>query len=151
MRAAERRYLRTCPPIEDKLCPGVVEALEKLERRGALLGLVTGNLTRIGWRKLDRAGVRQYFRFGAFGELASTRAALARMARRDARARGWIGPETPVALIGDSPADVIAAKKSRLCAIAVRTGIATAHDLAAQGPDFLLPNLRRLRLGMVGL
>ena len=151
MRVAERRYLRTCPPIADKLCPGVVETLERLERNGALLGLVTGNLTRIGWRKLARAGVRRYFRFGAFGELAPTRTALARMAGREARARGWIFPGTPVALIGDSPADVIAAKKNRFFSIAVRTGITPVQELIAQAPDFLLSDLRRLRLHMIGM
>ena len=69
----------------DKHCPGVVPVLERLTRRGVLLGLVTGNLTRIGWRKLERAGLHGYFRFGAFGEMATNRAGLARLAIREAR------------------------------------------------------------------
>ena len=60
------------------------------------MGLVTGNLTRIGWWKLERAGLRRYFRFGAFGEMARNRAGLARLALRRARQEGWIGPATPV-------------------------------------------------------
>ena len=86
-RAAERYYLRVCPALHDKHCPGVAPVLERLTRRGVLLGLVTGNLTRIGWRKLERAGLRSYFRFGAFGEMARTRSGLARLAIREARAR----------------------------------------------------------------
>ena len=70
MRQAERWYLRMCPPLQDKHCPGVTPMLDRLTRRGILLGLVTGNLTRIGWRKLERAGLREYFRFGAFAEMA---------------------------------------------------------------------------------
>src|ERR1700722_17049278 len=58
--AAERYYLRVCPVLEDKHCPGVAPLLERLTRRGILLGLVTGNLTRIGWRKLGRAGLDRY-------------------------------------------------------------------------------------------
>src|SRR5438034_9389905 len=70
--ASERHYLRVCPALDDKHCPGVEPLLARLTRRGILLGLVTGNLTRIGWRKLERAGLRQYFQFGAFGEMAPT-------------------------------------------------------------------------------
>src|SRR5664280_3783558 len=85
LRAAERYYLRVCPELRDKHCPGVVPVLERLTRRGVLLGVVTGNLTRIGWRKLERAGLRRYFRFGAFGEMAKNRAGLAKLAIREAR------------------------------------------------------------------
>ena len=90
LRASERYYLRVCPPLHDKHCPGVAPLLERLTRRGILLGLVTGNLTRIGWRKLERAGLRDYFRFGAFGEMAKTRAGLAKMAIRESHKRSWI-------------------------------------------------------------
>jgi len=148
-RAAERYYLRVCPEIQDKHCPSVTAVLERLTRRGILLGLVTGNLTRIGWHKLHRADLRHYFRFGAFGEMASTRAGLARIAIREARSRGWIGRESPIALIGDSPNDVIAARGSGIRSIAVRTGITPPAELEAERPDFLLRTLRDLRLRMV--
>src|ERR1019366_2190849 len=109
LKAAERYYQRVCPELRDKHCPGVVPVLERLTRRGVLLGLVTGNLTRIGWRKLERAGPCGYFRFGAFGEMAKNRAGLARLAIREARGRGWIGREAAVSLIGDAPQDIQAA------------------------------------------
>ncbi len=146
---AERYYLRVCPPLEDKLCPAVTPVLERLTRRGILLGLVTGNLTRIGWRKLERAGLRKYFRFGAFGEMATTRDALARLAIREARGRGWIGREEPISLIGDAPQDIQAARANKVRAIAVRTGITPNEELEALKPDELLRDLRELRLRMV--
>lgn len=148
-RAAERYYLRVCPALEDKHCPGVEPLLDRLTRRGVLLALVTGNLTRIGWRKLERAGLAGYFRYGAFGEMAATRTGLARMAIRQARREGWIERETPVSLIGDSPADVKAAHGSGACAIAVATGLTKAAELEALGPDHVLRSLRELRLRMV--
>ncbi len=146
---AERRYLRTCPPLEDKHCPGVAPLLERLIRRDVLLGLVTGNLTRIGWHKLKRAGLREYFRFGAFGEMAKTRAGLAKIAIREARGRGWISRSSAVSLIGDSPADILAARKNRVRSIAVATGLTPTGELLAEKPDILLRDLRMLRLRMV--
>jgi len=148
-RAAERYYLRVCPPLHEKRCPGVATVLEKLRRRGALLGVVTGNLTRIGWRKLDRAGLREHFRFGAFAEMAKTRGGLARLAIREARRRGWIDRGAPVSLIGDAPQDIIAARENGIRAISVQTGITPVEDLIAQQPDVLLRDLRELRLRMV--
>ena len=149
LRTAERYYLRVCPELHGKHCPGVVPVLERLGRRGNLLGLVTGNLTRIGWRKLERAGLRDYFRFGAFGEMARTRGGLARLAIRQARASGWIRRGTPISLIGDAPQDILAARANRIRSISVSTGITPLADLVALQPDILLSNLRDLRLPMV--
>jgi phosphoglycolate phosphatase-like HAD superfamily hydrolase len=152
LRAAERYYVRVCPVLEDKHCPGVAPVLERLTRRGVLLGLVTGNLTRIGWRKLERAGLRGYFRFGAFGEMAKTRAGLAKIAIREARRRGWIAREAPISLIGDAPADIVAAQANHIRAIAVATGLTTGEELRQHQPDVLLKDLRGLfEDGMVGL
>jgi phosphoglycolate phosphatase len=148
-RAAERYYLRVCPEIQEKRCPSVTTVLDRLTRRGILLGLVTGNLTRIGWHKLHRADLRHYFRFGAFGEMAATRGRLAQMAIREARSQGWIGRDALISLIGDSPNDVIAARGNGIRSIAVRTGITPVAELEAERPDFLLATLRDLRLRMV--
>jgi phosphoglycolate phosphatase len=149
IRAAERHYLRVCPTLHTKHCPGVEPLLDRLTRRGVLLALVTGNLTRIGWRKLERAGLRRYFRYGAFGEMARTRAGLARLAIREARRRRWIGRQEPISLIGDAPADILAARANRIRVIAVQTGITPPGELRALAPDFLIGNLCHLRLRMV--
>jgi len=148
-RAAERYYLRVCPPLHDKHCPGAAPVLEKLARRGILLGLVTGNLRRIGWRKLERAGLREYFRFGAFGEMAKTRSGLAKLAVAEARRKGWVDRAAPVSLIGDAPQDIIAAREAGIRSISVRTGISPVEELTAERPDISLPDLRHLRLRMV--
>jgi phosphoglycolate phosphatase-like HAD superfamily hydrolase len=149
MRAAERYYLRVCPELRDKHCPGVEPLLQCLTRRGILLALVTGNLTRIGWRKLERAGLRDYFRYGAFGEMAKTRAGLARLAIREARRQRLIARDAPISLVGDATADVIAARANGIRAIAVRTGLTSAEDLLREKPHILLKDLRELRLWMV--
>ena len=149
MRAAERYYLRVCPELRDKHCPGVEPLLQRLTRRGILLALVTGNLTRIGWRKLERAGLRDYFRYGAFGEMAKTRAGLAKLAIREARRQKLIARDRPISLVGDATSDVIAARANGIRAIAVRTGLTSAEDLLREKPHILLKDLRELRLRMV--
>jgi phosphoglycolate phosphatase-like HAD superfamily hydrolase len=113
------------------------------------LGLVTGNLTSIGWKKMEHAGLLQYFRFGAFAEQASTRAGLVEIALRKARRAGWLRGETTVSLIGDHPNDIRAAKLNRIRSVAVATGNVPRSRLAAYSPDVLLPDLRCLKLEML--
>ena len=134
------------PDLRDKTTPGAVELLGELQRRGAVLALVTGNLTRIGWRKLERAGLRAYFRYGAFGEMAATRGGLARIAIERARQEGLIDCNSPISLIGDAAQDIQAARENSIQAIAVRTGITPLEELTAAGPDLLLEDLTRLDL-----
>jgi phosphoglycolate phosphatase-like HAD superfamily hydrolase len=149
MAAAERYYLRVCPELKHAHCPGVEPVLQRLTRRNILLALVTGNLTRIGWRKLERAGLRDYFRFGAFGEMARTRAGLAKLAIRQARRQKLIERGAPISLIGDATSDIIAAHANGIRAISVLTGITPVEELVRERPDVLLKDLRELRLRMV--
>ena len=142
--AAQDIYQDSVPDLRDKTCPGVAPLLDYLRDRGTVLALVTGNLTRIGWRKLERAGLRDYFRFGAFGEMAPTRGGLARLAIEHARRTGLVDENSAVSLIGDAVQDVAAAHENGIRAIAVRTGITPPEDLEASAPDLLLDDLTYL-------
>lgn len=136
-RAAERHYACSPSDLRRKACPGVRALLRRLQRQKALLGLVTGNLTRIGWKKLERAGLDQFFLFGAFGEMASSRIELARMALGHARQWG----ASRAVLIGDTPNDVEAGRANGLETIAVATGISTIEELQASGATLVAPDL----------
>jgi phosphoglycolate phosphatase-like HAD superfamily hydrolase len=120
--------------------------LRRLAARGVVIGLVTGNLSRIGWRKMDRAGLRQYFRFGAFAEMASDRAGLVRVAIRRARQERWIGRESAITLIGDHPNDVLAAKANDIRSVAVGTGVVSLDELQTHSPFIAVPDLRSLKI-----
>jgi phosphoglycolate phosphatase len=146
---AQSIYVRRCPDLRRKVCPGARMLLYRLFRRGVPAGLVTGNLTRIGWKKMERAGLRQYLRFGAFAERARDRAGLVRIAVRHARQQGWIQRGSPVALIGDHPNDIRAARANGVRAVAVATGLVSAEDLAAHSPDILAPDMRALSIEML--
>ena len=143
---AQRFYVRECPNLRRKVCPGARGLLYRLWRRGVPTGLVTGNLTRIGWKKMEQAGLKPYLRFGAFAELAKDRAGLVRIAIRHARREGWIGSKSRVTLIGDHPNDIRAARANGVQSVAVATGVIAADELAEYNPDILVPDLRALKL-----
>jgi phosphoglycolate phosphatase-like HAD superfamily hydrolase len=146
---AQAIYADTCPSLARKVCPGVRTTLARLHRVGVLLGLVTGNLSEIGWIKMRHAGLDRYFQFGAFAEMGRTRSDLVRLAVRRARGEGWIRRDSPVSLVGDHPNDVLAAKLNDIRSIAVATGVVGAAELAKHDPDYLLPDLRSLGIDMV--
>ena len=141
---AQRIYTRSCPDLRAKVCPGARMLLYKLWRRGVPSGLVTGNLTRIGWKKMERAGLKRYLRFGAFAELARDRAGLVEIAIRHARRERWIDRSSPITLIGDHPNDIRAAKANGIRVVSVATGVIGAEELATHAPDILVPDLRAL-------
>jgi phosphoglycolate phosphatase-like HAD superfamily hydrolase len=149
MELAQTIYLEASPALHRKVCPGVRQVLYRLTRRGVVTGLVTGNLSRIGWRKVERAGLRPYFRFGAFAELAKDRAGLVRIAIRQARREGWIDRESRIWLVGDHPNDVLAAKANGIRVLAVATGLASIDELRSHGPDMAVPDLRSVAWEML--
>lgn len=145
---AQLLYRQAQPNLRRRVCPGVRSALRKLQCSRIPMGLVTGNLTAIGWRKMEHCGLLQFFRFGAFAEQAATRAGLVEIAMRQARRAGWLRRDTTVSLVGDHPNDIRAAKLNGVRSIAVATGVVPRTQLATHSPDLLLPDLRCMKLEM---
>jgi phosphoglycolate phosphatase-like HAD superfamily hydrolase len=141
---AQRIYTRTCPNLQHAVCPGARMLLYRLWRRQVTTGLVTGNLTQIGWKKMERAGLKRYLRYGAFAELAKDRAGLVSIAIKEARRQGWITSKSPISLLGDHPNDIRAAKANGIRSIAVATGVVGPEELRKHSPDILTPDMRAL-------
>ncbi|HEX8685578.1 MAG TPA: HAD hydrolase-like protein [Pyrinomonadaceae bacterium] len=125
--------------------PGAREALEALERSPRYLNsLLTGNVLPAARLKLRLVGLADFFRLpGAFGEDSHDRRDLPALARE--RINGHLGlglrPEQFV-VVGDTPNDVACARHFGARAVGVATGRSyTAEDLAAHGPDAVLPDL----------
>jgi phosphoglycolate phosphatase-like HAD superfamily hydrolase len=95
---------------------------------------------------MERAGLRPYFRFGAFAEMARDRAGLVRIAIRRARHEQWIGRDSNITLIGDHPNDVLAAQANGIRVVAVGTGIVSLDELQTHSPQIAVPDLRSLAL-----
>lgn len=126
-----------------RACPGVPALLERLAAdRRFELALVTGNLREGAWRKLSAAGVREPFRYGAFGSDSERRGELPPLALRRAERRTGrsFGPDQ-VWVVGDTPADVRCARESDLRVLAVATGRPGREELARHDPDHLLADL----------
>lgn len=142
---SQRCYLANCPlDLAAFVCPGVLEFVSRLHNRGAALGLVTGNLSAIGWMKVDSAGLRPYFSFGAFAEDGSTRARLAQVAAGRAVKHKLAAKKSRVTLIGDHLNDIAAAKANGFQSIGVATGVLPLNELREAQPDFLVHTLAEL-------
>jgi phosphoglycolate phosphatase len=133
--------------------PAVAETLAHLAKRGALLGLATGNLELIGWTKVEEVGLREWFRFGGFSDRFSVRSEM--VAYAAAKARELLlshpgrelmemKPQASVCVVGDTPRDIEAAHANRLPVIAVATGNYSFNELADLKPEVCASSLAAL-------
>ncbi len=122
--------------------PGVEDALRHLARRGALLGVATGNLEVIGWIKIEQAGLREWFRFGGFSDRFPVRSEL--IGRAAQKARELAGRGASVCVVGDTPRDIDAAHANSLAVIAVATGRFGFDELLEHRPEVCATSLADL-------
>lgn len=145
--AAADAYDRHVPDdLRPYLTPHASESLAWLRERQVTLGLVTGNIERIAWRKLAAAGLDEYFSFGAFGDEAELREELPpRAIERAERLYERRFASHEVYVIGDTPADIACGAASQLRTVAVATGPEhSLDDLLACQPDYAFPDLSSL-------
>ncbi len=124
---------RNASQMSPQLCPSIRELVSLLHSRGKLLAAASGNLETIGWLKLERAGIRDMFAFGSFSHPLEFRTDIFRQGAAMARQR--LGPDTTVYVVGDTPADIEAARAVNLPVIAFATGIFPFDQLVALEPD----------------
>ena len=134
------------------IMPGVEAMLEHLEKKGALLGVATGNLEEIGWIKIENAGLRSWFSFGGFcdryearEEMIAHAAAQARTILRSSESGAGIpDAERTVCVVGDTPRDIEAARRNGLPTIAVATGRYSFEELREHEPAACATTLEAL-------
>ena len=125
-----------------EVLPQVHEVLAHLRVRGAVLGIATGNLERIGTLKLKRTGLLDYFQFGGWSDDYEYRADVFRGAI--AKARALTSERAAVCVVGDTPADIRAAGENGLPVIAVATGIYSFEQLQQEKPGLCIRSFRDL-------
>ncbi len=133
----EERRTQICA----RALPGAAAVLQHLAARGALVGVATGNLERIGKLKLSSCGLLDHFAFGGYSDAFEYRRDVVAAALEQARARR---PGARVCLVGDTPQDVQAARHNGVDVIAVATGIYSFEELASTSPDCCVNSLEEL-------
>ena len=128
---------------EGRTYPGVAETLAALyERDDVINSLLTGNIEANAALKVSAFGLARWldFEVGAYGsDPHEERYELVAIAR-DRAARKY-GEPTGAVLVGDTPLDVLAARKAGARAVAVATGPADLEELRASTPDAVLEDL----------
>lgn len=127
------RLLREPGCIELK--PGIPALLQRLSQaNGVRLGLVSGNLARTAWLKLEAAGLAGFFAGGAFGSDARERAAIVGHALQ----RFGVAAPLSAWVIGDTPDDVASGRARGTRTLAVATGRHDTATLRRSQPDVVL-------------
>ena len=119
--------------MQPEVCPSIKELLTLLHSQGKLLGAASGNLETIGWLKLEKAGLRSLFAFGSFSFPRELRVEIFRHGID--QARKVLGSDATVCVVGDTPADIQAARAANIPIIAVATGIYKFAELRSEAPD----------------
>jgi len=134
---AERRH-----ELDPVVMPGVNRTLHHLAKKGALLGVASGNLEAIGWIKIEKAGLREWFRFGGFSDHFPIRSELIGQAAN--KAREMAGKAARICVVGDTPRDIEAARANFLAVIAVAKGKSSFDELLACQPEVCASSLADL-------
>ncbi len=117
--------------------PGVSELVAALAKsEGVTQGIVTGNLKNTAELKLKAAGLDGCFALGAYASDSRNRIDLPGIARErwEKIKGGSVAPENCV-IVGDTPKDLEAARKSDMKCLLVATGRFSVEQLTRLKPD----------------
>ena len=128
-----REVKRNSASIDAVMCRSICDVLQFLDASGKLLGVASGNLAAVGWLKLAAGGLADFFCFGCFSDLCEQRCDIFQNAVDQARAR--LGKHAAVCFVGDTPADIMAARRVGANIVAVATGTFSRADLLVHQPD----------------
>jgi len=125
-----------------KLLPGVRELLEKLDKEGYILGLLTGNIEEKAKIKIGRFGIENYFKIGAFGGVTEIRSELVPIVMKQAGKKYETKlNKQDVFIVGDTPRDIKCGKDNGIKTIAVCTSVFTRKGLEKYHPDYVFDDL----------
>ena len=134
------QYARIVQSENIVILEGVSDLLTKLDQKGFVLGLVTGNLETIARAKLKKIGLNEFFKFGGFGSDHISRTELVKIAIRRAGKLFDLDDTRRIFHFGDAPQDMRAAREAGVTPIGVTTGVFSADELEAAGAFKVIPN-----------
>lgn len=122
--------------------PGVIETLEELRAHGIALGCVTNKPERFTLPVLDGLGLDRFFKITLGGDSLPTKKPAPEPLLHAARQCGADSDST--AMVGDSLADLRAARAAMMRIYCVDYGYSANVDLSVHGPDAMISNMRDL-------
>lgn len=124
-----------------KLTPGIINALNLVNRQGSINSILTGNSMERATHKLQINSMTTQFNldFSFYGDNYLDRESLVFAAKQKILHQSDF---TDLILVGDTPLDVISAKKNGLKVIAVTTGMHTAEELSRFNPDLIIKDFK---------
>lgn len=128
---------------------GITEVLSHLQQPGVYHVVGTGNCQPGARVKLGLSGLEHFFETGAFGDEVLTRGELLALAKRKAEDVFKVKFfNEDVMVVGDTPADILAAKANDFIAVATTTGYYGERALAQHEPDYVIDHFSEL-LGII--
>jgi phosphoglycolate phosphatase len=122
--------------------PGAEQAVKYSRSIGVDIGLCTGNFKEVAYKKIEAAGLSEYFSFGGFGCNHVDRIHLPSDAHLSYSDFTKHEPHpSQYVIIGDTPNDIRCAKYFGARSVAVTTGSFSAEQLKPHNPDFIYPGL----------
>ena len=125
---------------------GAVELVKALATYDHIqLALLTGNVEKTAYLKVNAIGLDGYFPFGAFGNDYADRGMLPQLAVDRAKVfNGHSYKEKDIVIIGDTKHDILCGRALNVMSIAVATGHYNSGDLSQYDPDVLMDDLSNM-------
>ncbi len=119
---------------------GAAELLKELKAKGVAIGIATGEIEKVARFRLEKAGLSEYFSFGAFGNEARDAKDIVRLALEKARA--GLGSDGGAMIVCNSPSFVVAAKDNGIKSAGVALGHFAKESLLGAGADVAVESLK---------
>lgn len=138
MKAVEyyRENFRSKGILENKLYPGIPEALQNLKKQGKKVILATSKPEEFAKRILDYFDLTKYFDFVAGATMDGSRGKKADVIAY-ALKEGGVEDPTEAIMVGDREFDILGAKENGLKAIGVTFGYGSPEELDGAGAAFI--------------
>ncbi len=122
------------------LLSGSEKLLKELYNKKIPLGVLTGNIKKIGKTKLKNIGIKKYFNLGFFGGKHNNRILLMKYAKEKIQKKFKINSKD-IIHVGDSLADVKSTKVHNMTSIGVATGRNSTQELKEAGANYVFKDL----------
>lgn len=119
---------------------GADELLKELKSKGAVIGIATGEIEKIARFRLEKAGLSEYFSFGAFGNEARDANGIVEAALQKAGAE--FGTGSGGLMVCTCPSFIVAAKSKGMKCVGVASGAFAKEALADAGADLAVESLK---------